>query len=808
MKEKSYHFIGIGGIGMSALARIAASRGAQVSGSDNNTTGALIAALKKSGIRIYSGHAKENLETGATIIYSTGIAQDNPELQAASALNLPLFHRSQMLADLMEDKCSLLVCGTHGKTTTSSLLAHLLIEAGLEPSYAVGGIVKNRSTNGELGIGVHFVAEADESDGSFLTYSGNGAIVTNIDWDHMDYWKSKEKLIEGFTTFINGIKEADKLFFCADDPLLCQIAKKGISYGKSADADLRITNNRSSALGEVFDCTFQGKQYKEIFIPLIGAHNVLNSAAVFGLGLQLGIAQEVIKQAFATFSGIGRRLEKRAEVSGVSIFDDYGHHPTEVATTLKGFKKSLQGRRLVVIFQPHRYSRTADCLELWGSALNEADELIVTDIYGAGEKPIEGINREIVVEAIRKNCCAKIHSVPRDELLSFLATFVRPHDVCLTSGAGDITQVAGELADHLEKFPAQKYQLALVFGGRSNEHKVSLSSAAGILKALNTNHYDLLPIGLSTSLHWIAGDEALDKLKKTKVDLVSKPYLSPQVLERLQQCDVVLPILHGPFGEDGVLQGFLDMLGIAYVGCDHRASAVCMDKAMTKKIALHHGLKVASFVEMNADKWKQDPEKEVARVLRELSFPLFVKASYFGSSRGVYQVFNELELKEAFEKVFEISANLIVEQKVYGREIEIALLGNSEPFIGTPGEILTGGEVYSLEKKYGPGAMGAAADACLEQSVKEKGMELALRLYEALGCTGLCRIDFFLTKENQWIFNEANPIPGFTPTSLYPQIMEGSGIGYQQLLDRLIICALERKRKSDRKIEASLKELC
>ncbi len=810
MKGKSYHFIGIGGVGMSALARIALERGAEVSGSDKAVSGALVRALQERGVAVYEGHEKGRASQSATIVYSGDIKPDNLEIAGAKEEGQRLLHRAEMLAELMQTQKGLLVTGTHGKTTTSSLLAHLLIDAGCNPSYAIGGILKNRGTNGAYGSGDYFVAEADESDGSFLKYPGYGAIVTNVDFDHMNYWGTEERLLAGFREFMEGVESESHLFYCIDSPLLEKIATRGISYGFSAHAHLRASDLESSALGTTFTLEFNGTRYEKIFLPLMGSHNVQNATAIFGLGLNLGLTEQQIRSAFASFSGAGRRLDKRGEVGSVAVFDDYGHHPVEVATTLKGMQPWLNGRRLIVVFQPHRFSRTQECLHQWKEAFEFADSVIVTDVYGAGEAPLSGLEgaegRDYLARSIAEKWQIPVHSCARAEVVEFLRDYVRPHDVCLTSGAGDVTLIGPELLEALERTPPKKYQLGVVFGGKSNENSVSLTSAAGIIPSLNSKYYTFQQFGISQAGQWLTGREkVVEKTRRAAAVAAMEPGISAHVLGRLAQCDIVLPILHGPFGEDGVIQGFFDTLGLAYVGCDHRASAVCMDKGMTKKIALHHGIQTAPFVEVCDYEWKMAREKEVLRVVNALKFPLFVKPSYFGSSRSVFQVHTPRELASALDSVCLESQRVVVEEKNYGREIEIALLGNEQIFIGSPGEILTGGAVYDFDKKYGECGMKASPCAILSEAEKKLGQQLALRLYKAIGCTGLARIDFFFTDSGQWILNEVNPIPGFTPISLYPKMMEASGISYSELIDKLIICGLQRKRKSDRMSKMSLR---
>jgi UDP-N-acetylmuramate--alanine ligase len=442
-----YHFIGIGGIGMSALARILLQRGIQVSGSDQ-TSSLILENLKKEGAQIFFGHSAENIQDGMTIVYSTAVIKGNPEFDEAKRRNLPFLHRSDLLQKVMDVQKPLLIGGTHGKTTTTSLLAHVLMHAGLQPSFAVGGIVGSLGTNGQHGSGDYFVAEADESDGTFLKYQGFGGIITNIDNDHLDYWKTEENLDAGFRKFSEQI-QPQNLFICADDPRLLGLKLQGISYGFHEQADLRILSYEQNAWKLSFTFKFKNTVYENIELPLIGLHNVLNSSAVFGLSLQIGIEQKKIREAFQTFRGIGRRAEKKGEHGSIEIYDDYGHHPTEILATLSALKAAVKKRRLIVAFQPHRFTRTRDCWELFPEVFNSADELVITDIYSAGEQPIEGVTTNAFFQKLCAKKALSPHYFPRQKLALGLCSMLQDGDVLVTMGAGDITKVGPEVLNIL-----------------------------------------------------------------------------------------------------------------------------------------------------------------------------------------------------------------------------------------------------------------------------------------------------------------------------------------------------------------------
>ena len=441
--DDQYYFIGIGGIGMSALANILLQKGIKVAGSDVAPS-YITEQLQKSGAQIFIGHSSQNILPTSIVVYSTDIKEENPEVKEARQHGLPFMHRSELLHRLMEGYSPLLVTGTHGKTTTSSLLAHLLVDSGLDPAYAIGGFVRSLNANGGYGTGPYFVAEADESDGSFLNYSSFGAIITNVDNDHLAYWKDMEGLIDGFRKFAKLVKSPQHLFWCGDDEILRSMKLKGHSYGFEDNNDLQVENFRQSGWKNIFDLSFDGVEYSGIEIPLVGAHNVLNAAAVFGMGIKVKIPEEKIRKAFSTFKGVNRRAELKGECKSISILDDYAHHPTEIFATLHAIKNAIGHRRLIAAFQPHRYTRTRDCLHEFGPAFMPADLIVLTDIYAAREEAIDGVSTQILLEKIKDSTALDVRYVARPQLTGFLAGLLKPDDVLVTMGAGDITKVGPE----------------------------------------------------------------------------------------------------------------------------------------------------------------------------------------------------------------------------------------------------------------------------------------------------------------------------------------------------------------------------
>lgn len=444
---KHYHFIGIGGIGMSAIARILLHKKYKVSGSDL-AENSLTEELRGLGAQIHLGHKKKNVGKPDVVVYSSAVSTENCEFQAAQEKKIPLIHRSEALSQLMVGMAPLLVTGTHGKTTTSSLLAHLLLTSGFDPSYAIGGkCIGGQSSR--LGKGIHFVAEADESDGTFLHYSSFGAIVTNAEPDHMEFWKEEKTLYQAFKSFADDVGSKEHLFWCYDDLVLRGLGLKGYSYGFSKGADLFVDSFRQEGWKLLFDFTFKKKKYRDFEFPLIGAHNVLNAVATIGMALQLDLSEENIRKGLKTFPGVGRRMEKKGEIQGIALFDDYAHHPTEIFSTLRALKMAAGGRRIVVVFQPHRASRTKICLGDFPDAFKYADSIIVTDIYKPKDEPHIEVSAADVVALLQREGRGSALYVPKPKLIDHLLSETKRGDLILTMGAGDITYIGPAFLEKL-----------------------------------------------------------------------------------------------------------------------------------------------------------------------------------------------------------------------------------------------------------------------------------------------------------------------------------------------------------------------
>lgn len=790
--SRKYHFIGIGGIGMSGLAKILVEKKSSVSGSDFSSNDR-VEFLKTYGANVSIGHHSQNVPEGATVIYTSMLHNDNPELVEAKKKKNPLIHRSDLLHLLMQGLKPLLVTGTHGKTTTSALLAWVLEHAGFDPSYSIGGLILNNQFNARHGNGNYFVAEADESDGTFLKYPYEAAIVTNIDLDHMDFFGDEETLEGAFKKFMDKSSEGH-LFFCSDDPRLRKLQPKGISYGFEEGAKLKGSNFQQNCWKIIFDLAFMDQKYSDIELPLIGFHNAQNALAVFGLCLMIGVPENQIRAAFCSFKGISRRQEKKAEIQGVFFIDDYAHHPIEIEATLKGIREAFPWRKIKVVFQPHRFSRTKACFHQFKEVFSVADELFITDIYGAFEAPIEGINSSLLVEEIKKTRNLPCHFVPRKQLALFVKNGLKPNDVVVTLGAGDITHLFDEIEEEIKKKPIPPIKLGVIFGGRSEECEVSLRSAENIIKHIDPEKYDLSYFAITRGGEWVTGESAKKVLAEKTLTISTKPKtLSPEILLELLSCDLLFPILHGPFGEDGKIQGLFETLRLKYVGCGSQSSAICMDKAVLKTLAAYHGLPVVPFIDFDRSTWNKNPRKILSQIMDNLHFPLFVKPVHLGSTIGISKVTEAKNLSEIIEKTFFYDQKILVENGLVAREIEFALFGQEIVKVFPPGEVLSSGAIYDFAAKYSERGFKVTSEAKLDQNLLKQGMDLAEKAYRIAGCDGFARVDFFLDEKEQFFLNEINPIPGFTKNSLYPQICERWGINITELVNILISLGLRKE---------------
>ena len=440
-KNQHIHFVGIGGIGMSGIAELLLNLGYRVSGSDARSTD-ITERLAGLGARIRLGHEKGNLTDADVVVISSAIKQGNPEVLAAQERGIPVIPRAEMLAELMRLKYGIAVAGAHGKTTTTSLVAAVLEHGGVNPTVVVGGKLLKTNTNAVLGSGDFLVAEADESDGSFLNLPPTIAVVTNIDREHMDFYADIDAIKDAFVGFLNKVPFYGVDIICLDDvnvqSIMPRIKKRVLTYGRATQADLQARDVQLSASATTFSVYLQEKKLGAVKLAIPGIHNVYNSLAAVGVGLELGLEFKVIKRGLAEFRGIQRRIQQRGKKSGVTWIDDYGHHPTEIRMTLKAVRQIAQGR-VVVLFQPHRYSRTHHLFSEFMTAFYDADVLAVADIYPAGEAPIPGVNSQRFCESLKEYGLKDVTYIPDlGSAEEHLAGLLQPGDILLTLGAGDV----------------------------------------------------------------------------------------------------------------------------------------------------------------------------------------------------------------------------------------------------------------------------------------------------------------------------------------------------------------------------------
>jgi UDP-N-acetylmuramate--alanine ligase len=459
-KTKRIHFVGVGGIGMSGIAELLLNLGYEVSGSDIRVS-SVTSRLSKLGGKIFSDHSKNNVEGADVVVYSSAVPEDNLEINEAREKYIPVIPRAEMLAELMRLKFGIAVAGAHGKTTTTSMVASILMCGNLDPTVVIGGRLDIwGGANAKLGQGEILVAESDESDGSFMILSPTVAVVTNIDHEHLDHYGSMEAIRQAFIEFINKIPFYGLAALCLDNEeiqgIIPHLKKRYLTYGMSTQADLRARDLVRSTLKTDFEVIYRNRSLGRVTVGKPGTHNVLNALGAIVVGLELNIAMEDIKKGLMNPGELSRRFQIKGEKARILVLDDYGHHPTEIAATLETARKSWPDRRLIVVFQPHRYSRTKLLYDRFVIAFNDADVLVVAPIYSAGERPIEGVNAEWLYRGIKEHGHKEVLLCEDfDDILRTLIRALKPGDVVMTLGAGNIHRVAERLLEQLEGISKQ-----------------------------------------------------------------------------------------------------------------------------------------------------------------------------------------------------------------------------------------------------------------------------------------------------------------------------------------------------------------
>lgn len=450
-KVKRIHFVGIGGAGMNGIAEVLRNEGYEISGSDIAES-AVTAHLRSRGIEVFIGHKESNVEGASVVVLSSAIKKNNPEWLRAVELRIPVVRRAEMLAELMRYRFGIAVAGTHGKTTTTSLISSIYAESGRDPTFVIGGLLNSAGVNARLGSGRYLIAEADESDASFLHLQPMCSVVTNIEADHMDTYEGDfNKLKATFVEFLHNLPFYGVAVVCGDDPvirsILPQIGRTTITYGSTPDCDLQVTDFKQEQSHSTFKVVKRDGSVLSVFLSLPGYHMALNATAAIAVALEDDIDEASILRALKSFEGVGRRFEQYGEFETgngkVMLVDDYGHHPSEVRATINAVRAGWPDRRLVMIFQPHRYTRTRDCFEDFIEVLNQVDELILMDVYPAGEDPIVGADGRALCRSIRLRGHVEPYFVPSpDQVPATLADIIRDGDIVLTQGAGNVGKMA------------------------------------------------------------------------------------------------------------------------------------------------------------------------------------------------------------------------------------------------------------------------------------------------------------------------------------------------------------------------------
>ncbi len=762
---KKIHFVGIGGAGMSPLARILIDLGYEVSGSDRADS-PTVRTLKGRGANVFIGHDESNINKDLdAIVISSAIPEDNPEIATAKKLRMKILHRSDINAALLNDKKGIAVAGAHGKTTTTSMIGFVLYNAGVDPTIIIGGESADLGTSAILGKSDWLVSEADESDGSFVKLHPKIAVVTNIEDDHLDHYGTMDNIRKAFKTFVeNTDKENGVVVLCFDNENLKELAtkidRKVISYAIDNDADLMAKNIEKSADGIDFDVIKNDNGNYEtlghVSLKIHGQHNVLNALATIAVAMQTGVDFEDIAKGLSQFHGAKRRFQTKGHVKNVWIVDDYAHHPTEIAATLKAARET-NPKRLVCVFQPHRYSRTKLLLKEFGSAFKDTDVLVLTDIYAAGENPIEGVTGESMLKEVIETTSQDVSYIPNvDAIADYLVDVVEEGDLVITMGAGNVYKVGEKLVEMLKR----RKKIIVVMGGTSTEAEVSRRTGSAILTALQSKGYDAE--GMELNPQTFAND-----IKNS-------------------DCDIVFNAVHGKYGEDGLIQGTLEMLDIPYTGSGVLSSALTMDKVMAKRIFNAKNINTPKFVVYRKTA-KERNQKIADNIEKMFGFPVVVKAPSQGSSIGVYIVEKKSDLADAARAAFEFGEEIIVEEFIKGREMTVAVWGNAEHAEAFPViEITTLSGRYDYESKYTKGASTHICPAEIPDELTEQIQALAVKTFEICKCSGVARVDLMLSEDNTPYVIEVNSVPGMTETSLVPDAAAAAGIEFTELCERIL----------------------
>lgn len=732
-KDRPFYLVGIGGAGMSSLALMLAKRGVQVRGSDS-TASPVTESLERAGIPVDIGHFQARIEESEQVVLSDAISLDSPEVVQARSKGCHLFRRSQLLGWLLQGKKLVAVTGTHGKTTTTGMIGVGLRSAGVDATVVVGAVVPEFGSAVVEGTAEIAVAEACEAYDSFHDLDPFVVVLTNLELDHVDFHGTWDKLLDSVCRFVSRIPKGGALIYCQEDPGACEVASKfeGNKIGYSA------------------------KEAEGLDLLLAGRHNRLNAAAAKSV-LNF-FSAELGHVGIEAFRGAERRLQVLKE-GDIVVVDDYAHHPTEIAASIEALREAYPGRRLVVVYQPHLYSRTANLIPEFAEALSLADFVVVTDIYPAREVPMPGISSARIAELISKphRYVPQRHLLPRR-----VRAICQPNDVIVGMGAGNISEFAPDFVAELTR-PTWKdaeegasLRIAVVYGGDSAEREVSLHSGLAVAEALRSRGHEPKLVDLSEqllsgrSLAWLAGPD--------------RP-------------DAVLLAVHGTNAEDGAVQGLLELLDLPYSGSGIQSSAIAMDKELAKAILASKGIRVPK----GAVAWS------AADDVSSVPGPWAVKPNAQGSTVGLTFVEDAKDLPEAIAKALCYGPPALVEQRIFGMEVSVPVLGDRAL---NPVEIVPNSGQYDFASKYLPGATEEVVPARLPGETLELLKDISLSCHRALSCRGATRVDMIVSETGEITVLEVNTLPGMTATSLLPNSARSMGISMEDLCHWMVVDAM------------------
>lgn len=740
---RSFFLVGIGGASMSALALMLKDRGLAVCGSDS-TASPVTAELMAAGIPVRIGHDGEGIKRGDAVILTDAIdLKSSPEVRKARELGCGLFRRSQLLGWLLQDRRIVAITGTHGKTTTTGLVSFALIEAGLEPLCVEGANLPQWGGPVREGEGEWAVIEACEAYNSLRDFDPEIVLLTNLELDHEDFYAEGWPQLEA--TMLAFVDRAKVLVYCAEDAGAAQIAAKAQCRTIPYRAD-------SAELPE---------------LAVLGTMNRLNAVGAFVAAAETGADQGALKRGLAQFEGAERRLQLIHE-GEITVIDDYAHHPSEIVASIGALRTRYPERRLVVVYQPHLYSRTAAHLADFARSLDQADFVVLSDIYPAREAPIPGVSSARIAERMEVPC----RYVPNRHLLPIeVARVVRPGDVVVGMGAGTISEFSPAFIAEYGRIHRLDIRVAVVFGGDSAEREVSILTGNAVCEGLRRAGYDAFTVDVTGSFDGARDHPSSDQMLISKGDLSA--FVGPN------RPDVAFLAVHGTHAEDGAIQGLMELLHIPYTGSGILSSALAMDKQRAKMVFAAEGLPVPQgwLVRSISDLPNLSPGKYV------------VKPNAQGSTMGVTFVDDQSRaLQAAVSRALQYDSAVLIEEQIEGVEISVPVLGDRAL---PPVEICPKSGAYDFESKYTPGATEEICPARLSPEELAKAQQYAVRAHRALGCAGATRTDM-IVRDGEPVILEVNTLPGMTGTSLLPNSARVAGIEFPELCAWMVHDALAR----------------